>query len=143
MATTSQTTSSGVNEPYLYQRPSSNATRAMVESEHTPHHVHRETSPSGIPSDDKPALHRRKTHNYEDAMKAAAATTSGADVPSELPHASVSSHSYRGEDAKGADGRPGMLGRQQSWKPDDVKRANMERMLSGKGQSGQGYSSGH
>lgn len=110
------------------------------------------------PSSPYGTLHRRKTNNYETALADRVSTTidQTANMSLEQPSSSTtaSSHhnhdgsgaqpdtsgprvvgsvAYRGDAATTQSARPGMggaLGRQQSWKRDDLKRVNMERMLS-------------
>lgn len=130
----STTSGTGNNDQYSYQRPSTTATRAMVS----------DSSPTDHNSPNPPTLQRRKTNNYEEAIASRVHADEG--VSNNTPV--VSGLAYRGDHAQASHtdaSRPsiGLLGRQQSWKTSDAKRANMERMLSSEGKSG-GYSStGH
>lgn len=175
-STTAAAASSSQSPQYSFQRPSTTATRALIDSS-----TNSPSSKSGIatPSDpDAPhaTLHRRKTNNYESALadrlhstvaeqqqqqsqlsdnavSSPAPADSNAQVKASEPiiHGSLA---YRGDNAASSttspsqggpeSGRPGLtnvLGRQQSWKMGDQKRANMERMLGRETREGRGYSS--
>jgi len=145
MTSTSQqqnTTNSTSNNPYAYQRPSTIATRAMAD----PNHPQSPTEPSD-PTQTKPVLRRQSTHHYEEAL-ASQLQRRASEEPVEEANGTMTSTlttglAYRGDDhvSKDSDPRPGMLGRQQSWKEDDRKRMNMEQMLTK--QMAGGYTSSH
>jgi hypothetical protein len=95
----------------------------------------------------KPPMQRQNTHNYEEAL-ASQLQRRASEEPVEEEDGSItttlaSGLAYRGDKhvTEEANARPGMLGRQQSWKEDDRKRMNMEQMLTR--QMSSGYSSSH
>ncbi|KAJ9619201.1 hypothetical protein H2203_008530 [Taxawa tesnikishii (nom. ined.)] len=151
---------------YAFQRASTMSTRAVIDPDNLP-----TTSTSAVPAglgsegdvpltpvnttasdtaepapSQHPQLHRRRTHNYEDALKEAAqraeAAASGSGAAAAVTPGA--GYKYRGDEVgeqQQQQARPdmGLLGRQQSWNAGDQKRAMMERMLSG-GDVRAGYS---
>lgn len=134
------------SEPYNYQRPSVAATRAIVgetstskSSEmaveyHTP-----ASHPAHSHNQYQHESQRTKSANYSQALADRAISTT-TDSSSAEPKV-VSGLAYRGDNADATISRPGVLGRQQSWKASDQKRAHMERMLSSDSTKAGGYTS--
>lgn len=82
---------------------------------------------------------RHKSDNYSQALKDRAIVTTTESSIAE-PRV-VAGLAYRGNNADATASRPGVLGRQQSWKTSDQKRANMETMLRSDGPKTAGYTS--
>lgn len=151
---------------YTYTRGSTAATRSLVDSNPASTHQSGTATPSD-PTSPYGTLHRRKTNNYESALADRLTASIGpeqSDSSSNKPVIS-SGLAYRGDSQQqqqqqtqtqssptgpvtsdaGPEDRPllGVLGRQQSFKQTDQKRAQMERMLSSEAVSKGGYSSNH
>jgi len=130
------------NEPYVYQRPSTMSTRAIISDANTPkssdtapeHHT-----PSTHPAHSQTQHQHPRSANYAQALTDRAIGTTS-DSSSAEPKV-VAGLAYRGDNADSTSSRPGVLGRQQSWKSSDQKRVHMERMLSSDSSNAGGYTS--
>ncbi|KAF2154149.1 hypothetical protein K461DRAFT_277250 [Myriangium duriaei CBS 260.36] len=168
-AVTSSSSSSAAvpDQHYNFTRGSTAATRALIDSNPASKHASGTATPSD-PTSPHGTLHRRKTNNYETALADRLSATIAADdtqpagATSGAQPVVASGLAYRGDSAAaqqpahtedttstgpitsdaGANDRPllGVLGRQQSFKQDDQKRQQMERMLSSDGAKRGGYS---
>ncbi|GAB7349011.1 hypothetical protein MBLNU459_g7983t1 [Dothideomycetes sp. NU459] len=141
----STTTSPPAHEPYDYQRPSATATRSIVSptSQSTDAATTTLTAAADTtmaPERHSAAMHpphRRLSNNYERALSDRAAATTSTN-PNAAPPTALGGLAYRGDGAGATETRPGvgLLGRQQSWKADDQKRAHMQRILAGEKSGG-------
>lgn len=132
-------------QDYTYTRPALAATRSLLSD--SP--VASGTATPSDPTSPHGTLHRRKTNNYETALASQLGSDDGTTVVQ-------SGLAYRGTTAAAAQPTtgpaptgpvtdasqqptPGLLGRQQSFSPNDRKREQLERVLSSGGTAG--YSS--
>lgn len=122
-----------VHEPYEYERPSATLTRDIVSepskpSDITPEYHTPATHPAHSHQQRERGIHRTKSTNYQQALADRAVDTTS--DPSSAEPKVVGGLAYRGDNANASTSRPGVVGRQQSWKASDQKRAQIERMLS-------------